>query len=305
MFYQIKETLTECTADELNSKEYQYVAVMKREEYEKKADLFDMGIDLDFGFENTAVTRIQVNYDSLTGCFAIPDVEVEDISHRVIFFAIDERGIVFICEDGTAQKMIDVIKARKKWKFPSLERFIYDFLECIVSDDLMLLEKYEKELDKMEDSILDGKLDDVMERIVEIRSLVMDFRVHYEQLMDVAQELEENENNFFSSKKLRFFRLINERVGRLLDIVSSLREHTILIRDLYNAQMEEKQNRNMAYLTVIATIFTPLTLITGWFGMNFRYMPELDQPWAYPLVAVVCVAIAVVSLIIFKKKKWL
>ena len=305
MFYQIKETLEECSVESIAGREYQYVAVVTRKEYEKMVDVFDMGIDLDFDFDNVAVTRIQVNYDSLTGCFAIPDVEVEDVSHRVLFFAIDERGIVFIDEDQTAMKMIDAIKARKKWKFPSLERFIYDFLECIISKDLMLLENYEKELDKLEDSILDGKLDDVMERIVEIRSLMMDFRMHYEQLIDVAQELEENENNFFSAKKLRFFRLINERVGRLLDIVSSLREHTILIRDLYNAQMEEKQNRNMAYLTVVATIFTPLTLITGWFGMNFKYMPELNQPWAYPVVGAVCILIAVVSLIIFKKKKWL
>jgi len=305
MFYQIKETLEECEVEALKNREYQYVALVTREEFESMTDVFDMGIDLDFGYENVAVTRIQVNYDSLTGCFAIPDVEVDDISHRVIFFAIDERGIVFIDEDGTAQKMIDTIKARKKWKFPSLERFIYDFLECIICNDLILLEGFEKELDKMEDSILDGKLDDVMERIVEIRSLMMDFRIHYEQLIDVAQELEENENNFFSAKKLRFFRLINERVGRLLDIVSSLREHTILIRDLYNAQMEEKQNRNMAYLTVIATIFTPLTLITGWFGMNFKYMPELEQPWAYPIVGIVCVLIAVACLIFFKKKKWL
>lgn len=305
MFYQIKETLEECSVEELSSKEYQYVALVSREEFESMTDVFDMGIDLDFGFDNIAVTRIQVNYDSLTGCFAIPDVEVDDISHRVFFFAIDERGMVFIDDDGTAQKMIDTIKARKKWKFPSLERFIYDFLEGIVCNDLILLEQFEKELDKMEDTILDGKLDDVMERLVEIRSLMMDFRIHYEQLMDVAQELEENENNFFSAKKLRFFRLINERIGRLLNIVSSLREHTILIRDLYNAQLEEKQNRNMAYLTVIATIFTPLTLITGWFGMNFKYMPELDQPWAYPIVGIICVLIAIVCLIIFKKKKWL
>lgn len=305
MFYQIKETLVECDVETLESMEYPYVAVVKREEFDKYANIFDFGIDMDFGFDNIAVTRIQVNYDSLTGCFAIPDVINEDETHNVFFFAIDEKGMVLIDENDTAQKLIDNVKARKKWKFPSLERFIYDFLESIVANDLIMLEKYEKELDAMEDSILDGKLDDIMERLVEIRGIVMDFRIHYEQLMDVAQELEENENHFFSDKKLRFFRLINERIGRLMGIVTSLREHTIMIRDLYHAQMEEKQNKNMAFLTIIATIFTPLTLITGWFGMNFKYMPELNQPWAYPAVAIVCVVIAIVSLIIFKKKKWL
>jgi len=305
MFYKINETLEECSIESIADGKFQYVALVTREEFEKNASVFDLGIDLDFNFDNVSVTKIQVNYDSLTGSFAIPKVIKDDVSHNVFSFAIDEKGMVLIDDGDTAKIILDKIKARKKWKFPSLERFIYDFLESIVGEDLMLLEAFEKELDSMEDKILDGHLEDVMERVVEIRGIVMDYRIHYEQLMDVAQELEENENHFFSDKKLRFFRLINERIDRLLGIVASLREHTIMIRDLHNAQMEEKQNKNMAYLTIIATIFTPLTLVTGWFGMNFKYMPELEQPWAYPLVAVVCVLIAVISLIFFKLKKWL
>ena len=58
-------------------------------------------------------------------------------------------------------------------------------------------------------------------------------------------------------------------------------------------------------LTVVTTIFMPLTLITGWFGMNFRYMPELESPWAYPIVIVISVVIIVASLIYFRKKKLL
>jgi len=60
----------------------------------------------------------------------------------------------------------------------------------------------------------------------------------------------------------------------------------------------------MSFLTIIATIFTPLTLITGWYGMNFKYMPELDWPYSYPIVFGVCVLIASTILIILKKKKW-
>ena len=76
------------------------------------------------------------------------------------------------------------------------------------------------------------------------------------------------------------------------------------VRDLYHSQLEVKQNRKMSFLTIIATIFTPLTLITGWYGMNFTHMPELDSPYAYPIVAVVCLAIVATCLIILKKKKW-
>ena len=61
----------------------------------------------------------------------------------------------------------------------------------------------------------------------------------------------------------------------------------------------------MTVLTVVTTIFMPLTLIVGWYGMNFRYMPELNYEWSYPVVIVLSILIVVISLIFFKKKKWL
>ena len=77
------------------------------------------------------------------------------------------------------------------------------------------------------------------------------------------------------------------------------------IRDLQHTQLEVKQNHIMTFLTVVTAIFMPLTLIVGWYGMNFKYMPELESPVAYPIIIGVCVLIIVISLIIFKKKKWL
>jgi magnesium transporter len=143
-----------------------------------------------------------------------------------------------------------------------------------------------------------------MEKLVDIRSYINDLKTHYEQLIDLSQELEENENGFFSSKNLRYFRMWTERVMRLQDIVSSLREHSMQVRDLLHSQLETKQNRVMTILTVVSTIFMPLTLIVGWYGMNFKYMPELDIPIAYPIVLIVSVLIVVISIIFFKKKKF-
>ena len=85
----------------------------------------------------------------------------------------------------------------------------------------------------------------------------------------------------------------------------SLRDHAIQVRDLYNAQLEVRQNRTVTLLTVITTIFMPLTLIVGWYGMNFRYMPELEWRLGYPVVIVVSIVIVIFCLLFFKKKKWL
>ena len=77
------------------------------------------------------------------------------------------------------------------------------------------------------------------------------------------------------------------------------------LRDLYKAHLDIKQNRIMTVLTVVTTIFMPLTLIAGWYGMNFHFMPELNWKWSYPVVIIISIAIAVGSLLFFKKKKWL
>ena len=123
--------------------------------------------------------------------------------------------------------------------------------------------------------------------------------------MDLGQELEENENGFFAEENLRYFRLFTARAERLRDKVTSLRDYTVQLRDLIQTRIDVKQNRIMTLLTVITTIFTPLTLITGWYGMNFRYMPELETHWGYPAVIAVSLAIALGCLAWFKKKKWL
>jgi magnesium transporter len=77
------------------------------------------------------------------------------------------------------------------------------------------------------------------------------------------------------------------------------------LRDLYKAHLDLKQNRIMTVLTVVTTIFMPLTLIVGWYGMNFKYMPELEWKGSYPVVIALSILIVVISLIFFKKKKWL
>ena len=99
--------------------------------------------------------------------------------------------------------------------------------------------------------------------------------------------------------------MFTERVIRLQATVTGQREYVTQLRDLIQSQLDERQNRIMTVLTVITSIFLPLTLIAGWYGMNFRYMPELDWRWSYPAVLVVSVLIVVFCLVLFKKKKWM
>ena len=303
MFFAIDETLQKVARDEVKGR--QFVAILTFDEWNKNKDSFEMGIDIEQDMSEIFLTKAEVNYDSLTGSFSIPDRKNPSGDDSKFAFVLDEKGIVFIDDSGKAEEIIKGIQRTKKWKMPSLERFIYDFLDYIVKDDLRLMERYEDELDSMEQAIIDGDENLPSGRLNDIRNEIRYLRIHYEQLMDLAAEFEENENGFFDLENLRYFRLFINRAERLHEESMSLRDYTMQLRDLYKAHLDLKQNRIMTVLTVVTTIFMPLTLIVGWYGMNFKYMPELKWKGSYPVVIALSILIVVISLIFFKKKKWL
>ena len=173
MFIFYGKCLPPSSLEEIKNEKYQYAAVLSQEEWAWQNAGFEMGIELELNVKEIHSTKAEVNYDSMTGTFLIPDRE--DLTGNTFSFAyaLDEKGIVFIDDSGKADEMIGAIRQTKKWRQPCLE------------------------------------------------------------------------------------------------------------------------------------IFMPLTLIAGWYGMNFRYMPELEAPYGYLIVIVISAIIAAGSLIYFKVKKWL
>ncbi len=305
MYYKIGERIEEFNPTTFENIDFQYIAVVSSEEWVNSNRKFDMGIEWDIDLTEISDTRATVNIDSLTGTFSIPSrKDIFGPQHRFAF-ALDEKGVVFIDDEGFASKIIEKIASTKKCINPCLERFLYDFLESIIHRDFILLEKYDVRLDQIESDILSGKAEDVIRELSDIRSELRDLRSHYAQLLDLSQEFEEDENGFFKDSNERYFRLVSQRVQTLHDLTTSLSDYAAQVRDLNQTQIDIKQNRIMTVLTVITSIFMPLTLITGWYGMNFVYMPELQSPVAYPVVITVSILIFAGSLIFFKLKKWL
>ncbi len=303
MYYLIKETLTPCDARTMRGDGAQYAAVLTSEEWARERDSFDMLIDM--GMEAAKETKAVVNLDSLTGTLSIPDRDNISGERKSFSFALDEKGVVFVDDSGYVCEALRKLEKTKKWRLPGLERFLYDFLELMIGQDLSMLERSEHRLNLIEEKILRGEIESYPKEMNDIRGDLLDLRVHYEQLIDMGRELEENENGFFKEENLRYFRMFTERVSRLHDIVTGQREYVMQLRDLMQSQMEVKQNRIMTVLTVITSIFLPLTLIAGWYGMNFKYMPELGWRLGYPVVIAVSVVIVIVCLVFFKRKKWM
>ena len=307
MFYAVHESLTPYSLAEIKSlpAEVPFVAILNSREWREIGEELGIEIDMEMDLDAPRETKAVVNRDSLTGSFSIPDRQQISGARHTFSFALNERGVVLVEEgDFIAQKVAQISRT-KKWRLPGLERFLYDLLETIIAQDLPLLETMEKRMNTIEEAILRGEVEAYPQALNDIRGDLLDLRVHYEQLIDLGQELEENENGFFHEENLRYFHMFTERVMRLQDMVSGQREYVVQLRDLIQVQMDVKQNRIMTLLTVITSIFLPLTLIAGWYGMNFKYMPELNWKYSYPAVILVSVGIVIACIRYFKKKKWM
>ena len=305
MYYLINEKLMECSKEEILSEKKQYVVLLTNKEWKKEKESFNMGIDFEPQTKNIHVSKAEENYDSITGTFFIPNREDIQSEEHKFAFALDEKGIIFIDETKIAQKIINNVKKFKKWKLPSLERFIYDFLNEIIKNDFQIMKRYEQELVDMEENVAVERYEEVSIRVNEIQVDIRNLRNHYEQLLDLGEVLQENDNKFFKEENLRYFRLFINRVERLRDISSSMSDYTLQIRDVYKTHLDIKQNHIMTILTMVTTIFTPLMFIVGWYGMNFQFMPELENSWSYPAVFLLCIIVSGLTLLFFRRKKWL
>ena len=140
--------------------------------------------------------------------------------------------------------------------------------------------------------------------MLNLNKRVAKFYRYYTQLADVGQELLDNEMEFFGKEELRMFDRYRDKVVRLAGETQILRDYAMQVQDVYQSEISIRQNDIMKMLTVVTTIFLPLTLIAGWYGMNFAYMPELTMKYAYPVVVGISILIVVVSLVVFKKKRY-
>lgn len=128
---------------------------------------------------------------------------------------------------------------------------------------------------------------------------------YYKQMAEMGLVLADCPNQLIDGSTMDIFRMFADKASRLSADVQYLKEYTLQIKDMYQARIDVHQNRVMQFLTIVTTIFMPLTLITGWYGMNFAKMPELSWEFGYAMVIFLAVIIIVIEILIFKKKRWL
>ncbi len=250
-------------------------------------------------------TYLDVFPTCLAGSFAVPRKE-DVLSNPVCFaFYLDAKRLVFLDEGDTCEKLLDALAKQGTIEKPTAAYCLFEVVKLLTKNDLPFLAALEDRMEDVEETIIDSGMRDANRRMLEFRRQLLHIDTYYQQLVDLAAGIAENENKLLAHEETRLFRVLERQAERLLKRTLTLKEYSLQLRELYQTQIDIQQNNTMKFFTVITTLFAPLTLLTSWFGMNFAHMPGLDLTWGYQAIIVASVAIIVVEIIVFKRKKWL
>ena len=214
-------------------------------------------------------------------------------------------------EDGSIRMLFEQVVNRYETEGQGLkqtvpEKFLYHFLDQLILDDKKFLENMEFHMSALETRILKERVDPAfINEILLIKKELMYIWNYYEQLIDAGEVLRDNENDMFPAENVRRFAIFTERTTRLSENVKHLKEYTVQLRETHDAMLDYNLNNIMKLFTVITTIFLPLTLIVGWYGMNFNNMPELSWKYGYYAVIIFSAVVVLFCIIAFKKHKLL
>ena len=143
-----------------------------------------------------------------------------------------------------------------------------------------------------------------VEKIILFRKELIRRKRYYEQLTDIFENLKIDDEKLLSHDAKRHFAILQSRAEKLCSTVMNLRDYVTQMREAYQSQVDIEQNQLMKYFTVITALFLPLTLLVGWYGMNFTNMPELTWKYGYASIIGLSILICTGMILWFKKKKW-
>ena len=301
IIWALGQILEKIDEEQFLEEERSAVFLVGTEDAKRAMELAGMVYEGEINPSEVGFCKLETQQECLAGSLCIPKfIDMLGKWYKMQFF-INRRHIVIVDDDGFASRLIRRIRRSKTQQGDTRERFLYNVMAQFMSRDLEMLGQYEKLIMDLEENVTEGKTQGFQSKIVPVRRELLTLRGYYDELMDMGRELEANENRFFAKKQLKYFGTISDRADRFMGKTAHLLEYAQQVRDAYQAAIDAEQNKNMQFLTVLSAIFFPLTLITGWYGMNFRDMPELDN--GYPGVILLSMAVIAFCIFIFKKKK--
>ncbi len=178
-------------------------------------------------------------------------------------------------------------------------------LDALVDDLMPVLDRLDATIEELEDEVLARPTQRTLSRILDVKQATLHLRRTAVPQREVVYRLSRNESPLVRSKTQLYFRDVYDHLVRVVDINDSLRELVAGALEIYLSAVSNRMNEAMKWLTAVTTIFMPLTLLAGIYGMNFRHMPELEWRYGYFGLLGAMLAITVGMVYWFRRRGWM
>ena len=181
----------------------------------------------------------------------------------------------------------------------------YALMDAMVDNYFIILENIGEKIELLEEVLLENPTPQTLQTIHDIKREMIFFRRQVWPIREIISGMMKFDSPLINESIGIYFKDIYDHTIQIIDTIESFRDMLTGMVDMYLSTISNKMNEVMKVLTIIATIFIPLTFIAGIYGMNFKYMPELEWRWGYPAAWLIFAAIAIAMICYFKRKSWL
>ncbi len=246
--------------------------------------------------------KAEIFKSCIIGTLRLPQKSSQRAPLLSLCFYLTGQSLLFVEDTGDLKAWLEKrIKLFHELQTPA--QLLLRFMEQMIEDDVLYLSHIESETEKLEEKALDVDPGEFFSLLTRRRQKLSELDAYYRQMTGIGELFQSRPCSSFSLDA-QDWEKFTHYTERLQDHVQLLRENMLQIRELYQSMQDARQNKIMGILTIVTTFFLPLTLITGWYGMNFTYMPELRWRYGYPIVIIAALCIAAAEYFYFKKKKF-
>jgi magnesium transporter len=208
------------------------------------------------------------------------------------------------------QDVFGVIRERLKAGKGRLRRsgadyLAYTLVDLIVDQYFVILEDLGEVIEDLESEVVSTPTPATLSQIHRLKREMIMLRKSVWPLREVINRLERSESSLIKEPTILYFKDVYDHVIQIIDNIETFRDILSGMLDIYLSSVSNRLNEVMKVLTIIATIFIPLTFIAGVYGMNFKYMPELEWHYGYFLTIGIMITVALIMLLFFKRKGWI
>jgi magnesium transporter len=234
--------------------------------------------------------------------------ERQDVLFEQVSLVLGRNFVLSFQENGTDvfQPVRDRLRGGKgRLRQSGADYLLYTLVDAIVDQYFAVLESVGEKIESLQQVVVADPKPETLREIHALKRQLLFLRRAVWPLRDVMNNLSRSDCPFLQHHTKVFFRDVYDHVVQIVDTIETLREMVSASLDIYLSSVSYRLNAVMRVLTVITTIFMPLSFIASIYGMNFEHMPELKSEWGYPLVLAVMTLVGIGMLVAFRKKRWL